>query len=72
MEGDLETREKAQKAGISTGTYIRNQEMQDNEQEDVKKKMKIQQMTRLSKKKSRKMLMKIKKTKTKRRYKDRR
>lgn len=37
VEGDLETREKAQKAGMSTGTYIRNQEMQDNEQEDVKK-----------------------------------
>ncbi|WP_342498952.1 anti-sigma factor domain-containing protein [Bacillus sp. FSL R5-0820] len=37
VEGDLETREKAQKAGISTGTYIRNQEMQDKEQEDVKK-----------------------------------
>ncbi|PRO40942.1 anti-sigma factor domain-containing protein [Bacillus sp. LLTC93] len=37
VEGDLETREKAQKAGISTGTYIRNQEMQDKEQEDIKK-----------------------------------
>ncbi|TFV11736.1 anti-sigma factor domain-containing protein [Bacillus stratosphericus] len=37
VESDLETREKAQKAGISTGTYIRNQEMQDKEQEDIKK-----------------------------------
>ncbi|AVM23543.1 anti-sigma-I factor RsgI family protein [Bacillus pumilus] len=37
VESDLETREKAQKAGISTGTYIRNQEMQDKDQEDVKK-----------------------------------
>ncbi|MDM5297646.1 anti-sigma factor domain-containing protein [Bacillus pumilus] len=37
VEGDLETREKAQKAGISTGSYIRNQEMQDKEQEDPKK-----------------------------------
>ncbi|MGE1211269.1 anti-sigma-I factor RsgI family protein [Bacillus pumilus] len=35
VESDLETREKAQKAGISTGTYIRNQEMQDKEQEDI-------------------------------------
>ncbi|MFS0654386.1 anti-sigma factor domain-containing protein [Bacillus sp. 179-C3.3 HS] len=35
IEGDLETREKAQKAGISTGSYMRNQE--DNEKEDVKK-----------------------------------
>lgn len=37
VESDLETREKAQKAGISTGTYIRNQEMQDKEHEDIKK-----------------------------------
>ncbi|MEI4791396.1 anti-sigma factor domain-containing protein [Bacillus sp. FJAT-53060] len=37
VEGDLETREKAQRAGISTGTYIRNQEMQDKEQEDMNK-----------------------------------
>ncbi|MBR3381271.1 MAG: anti-sigma factor domain-containing protein [Bacillus sp. (in: Bacteria)] len=37
VEGDLETREKAQKAGISTGTYIRNQEMQDQEHEDIKR-----------------------------------
>lgn len=37
VESDLETREKAQKAGISTGTYIRNQEMQDKEQEDIQK-----------------------------------
>ncbi|MBD3859623.1 anti-sigma factor domain-containing protein [Bacillus sp. 28A-2] len=37
VEGDLETREKAQKAGISTGTYIRNQELHDKEQEDIKK-----------------------------------
>ncbi|PAC83363.1 SigI regulator RsgI [Bacillus sp. 7788] len=37
VESDLETREKAQKAGISTGTYIRNQEMQDKDQEDIKK-----------------------------------
>ncbi|PCK21902.1 SigI regulator RsgI [Bacillus pumilus] len=37
VEGDLETREKAQKAGISTGTYIRNQEMQDKEQEGMNK-----------------------------------
>ncbi|MFJ5963671.1 anti-sigma factor domain-containing protein [Bacillus sp. NPDC093026] len=36
VEGDLETREKAQKAGISTGTYIRNKELQDQEQEDMK------------------------------------
>ncbi|APT46941.1 anti-sigma factor domain-containing protein [Bacillus safensis] len=36
VESDLETREKAQKAGISTGTYIRNQEMQDKEHEDIK------------------------------------
>lgn len=34
VESDLETREKAQKAGISTGTYIRNQEMQDKEQQE--------------------------------------
>lgn len=37
VESDMETREKAQKAGISTGTYIRNQEMQDQEHEDIKK-----------------------------------
>ncbi|WP_440601803.1 anti-sigma-I factor RsgI family protein [Bacillus safensis] len=37
VESDLETREKAQKAGISTGTYIRNQELQDKEHEDIKK-----------------------------------
>ncbi|MFJ5670426.1 anti-sigma factor domain-containing protein [Bacillus safensis] len=37
VESDLETREKAQKAGISTGTYIRNQEMQEKEHEDFKK-----------------------------------
>lgn len=37
VEGDLETREKAQKAGISTGTYIRNQEMRDKEHQDIKK-----------------------------------
>ncbi|WP_282060966.1 anti-sigma factor domain-containing protein [Bacillus pumilus] len=37
VESDLETREKAQKAGISTGTYIRNQEMQDKEQKDIQK-----------------------------------
>ncbi|WP_144533202.1 anti-sigma factor domain-containing protein [Bacillus pumilus] len=37
VESDLETREKAQKAGISTGTYIRNHEMQDKEQEDIQK-----------------------------------
>ncbi|WP_321999059.1 anti-sigma factor domain-containing protein [Bacillus pumilus] len=37
VESDLETREKAQKAGISTGTYIRNQEIQDKEQEGIQK-----------------------------------
>ncbi|MGV6979921.1 anti-sigma-I factor RsgI family protein [Bacillus pumilus] len=37
VESDLETREKAQKAGISTGTYIRNQEIQDKEKEGIQK-----------------------------------
>ncbi|MCY7493962.1 anti-sigma factor domain-containing protein [Bacillus safensis] len=37
VESDLETREKAQKAGISTGIYIRNQEILDKEHKGIKK-----------------------------------